>query len=90
MNQILYNNNQKSVKIKSNFFYKFIFYISIVILFFLILWFFYKIYTTIQNDKISQKLITSYSISTLFSNDSSYKVEQQNINNPFVIRYYKN
>lgn len=90
MNQILYNNNQKSVKIKSNFFYKFIFYISIVILFFLILWFFYKIYITIQNDKISQKLITSYSISTLFSNDSSYKVEQQNINNPFVIRYYKN
>ena len=90
MNQILYNINEKSTKVKNNFFYKFIFTFSVVILVFLILWFFYKAYIAIQNDRISQKLITSYSISTLFSNDSSYKVEQQNINNPFVIRYYKN
>lgn len=90
MNQILYNINEKSANVKNNFFYKFIFTFSVVILIFLILWFFYKAYITIQNDRISKKLITSYSISTLFSNDSSYKVEQQNINNPFVIRYYKN
>ena len=90
MNQILYNSNEKSTKVKSNFFYKLIFTFCIVVLILFIFWFFYKAYIAIQNDKISQKLIASYSISTLFSNDSSYKVEQQNINTPFVIRNYKN
>lgn len=90
MNQIIYNMNKKEHKLNKKLFFKILFSVCIMFLIFFTLSFFYKTYKSNQNDKISQKLITSYSISTLFSKNTTYEVETQNENTPFVIRYYKN
>ena len=90
MNQIIYDmNKNKQYKVNNNFF-KFFFSFCIIVLLFFTLWILYRFYKSNQNNTISQKLITSYSISTLYSNTTSYETKIQNESNPFVIRNYKN
>ena len=88
MNQIIYNMHRKNRKTANSTFFKFFFSFCIITLVFFIFWFLYKFYKTGQNDVISQKLIASYSISTLFSNSTSYETELQTESEPFVIRNY--
>lgn len=88
MNQILYDMNRKKRNRVNSIFFRFLFSFCIIILVFFTLWFFYKAYKSNQNEAISQKLITSYSISTLFSNSTSYEAETQETSEPFVIRNY--
>lgn len=88
MNQIIYDMRRKNHKTANSNFFKFLFSFCIIILVFFTLWFFYKAYKSNQNETISQKLITSYSISTLFSNSTSYEAETQETSEPFVIRNY--
>lgn len=88
MNQIIYTNKNKKNRFLSFEKYKimFIFFSSLALVFLFLL--FYKLYRNAQYERISQKLNSSYSISTLYSNSTNNVFETQ-ITNPFVIGIIK-
>ena len=99
MNQILYNYNMNNMMIPKNNYkvskkikwYKIIFFASLILLTFFIVLFLVRVYKNKQNELISKKLTTSYSISTMYSNvnTSDYTISKTN-GTPFVIRNNKN
>lgn len=92
MNQILYNNkstmSNPSSNIKEKKFFKILFIISIFMLFIFGIFLFIKAYKSAQNEQISRKLNSAYSVSTLYSNSSvtPINIEKQE---PFVIGIIK-
>lgn len=92
MNQILFNkeNNKINISVTStnNNLYKSMFIFSIFLLFISIIFLFVKLYKNSINEQISKKLNTSYSVSTLYSENTNL----ENISNkstPFVIGIIK-
>ena len=94
MNQILYNYNMNNMMIPKNNYkvhkkvkwYKIVFFTSLILLIFFIVLFFIRVYKNNQNEIISKKLTSSYSISTMYSNiNNNYTVSKAN-DTPFVIR----
>ncbi len=76
--------NQNSRYIK---WYKIIFFISLFLLIIFIILFFMRLYNNSQNEEISKKLTSSYSISTMYSNVDTNEYNSPIINStPFVIR----
>lgn len=67
--------------------YKIVFFISLFLLIFFVFLLFTRLYKNKQNEKISKKLTSSYSISTMYSvtNTTDYNTPIVN-NTPFVIR----
>lgn len=96
MNQILGNINNKqpdesNIKIKK---LKFIFYFSILIIIFCIIFYFFMKYNLFQKEKISKSLVDNFTITTLYSNNNEYIAEKSSItleknNEPFVIGLLK-
>lgn len=89
MNQILYTrNNQGNSNFQKNKLYKILLLVAIIILVFLSSFLFVKQYINIKNEQLSKKLNSSYSVSTLYSNNS---VIHPSINEtvPFVIGIIK-
>lgn len=86
MNQILFFKNEKndqiSSKIKKKYKITFLIFLLFTIFFSIIL--FNKLYENYNNEKLSQKLNNSYSISTLYSNNTNTTIDTTS-NNPFVI-----
>ena len=76
-----------SCHIKKIKWYKAIFFTALFLLIFFIILFLIRLYENIQNEEISKKLTSSYSVSTMFSNSltSSYSTDMVD-NTPFVIR----
>lgn len=84
-------NSAGNISVKSNKWYKLVFYASLFLLIFFIFLFFVRLNENSRNEKISKKLTSSYSITTMYSNSStnSYStVDSQST--PFVIRDNKN
>lgn len=87
MNQILFSKkNNDKLKIQ--------FIISIIIIIIFLIIFFTKLYKSYQNELVSQKLISSYSISTLYSDSNTNILEtfnnsENNDETPFVIGIIK-
>ena len=99
MNQILNNydkndsnENHLFVKssIKSNFLYKIIFTICLVLLISFVFIFINKLYENSKNEQISKILTDSYSISTLYSDNNNYDISNAENTSPFIIRNNKN
>ena len=86
MNQIIFFKNEKSEetsnKIKKKYIIIFLIFLLFTIFFSLIL--FNKLYENYNNEKLSQKLNNSYSISTLYANNTNTTIDTIS-NNPFVI-----
>mgnify|MGYP001024692033 FL=1 len=106
MNQILNSNiseiseeqepNNFSNTHSSFLFFKIVFFISSIIAVCFTTFFFYRLFRINQNSKISQKLISDYQVSTLYSNSTTYSAKQvtsSSSNNsdsdPFVIGMIK-
>ena len=95
MNQILVNGNNKQDnslyghKNNKNSIYKTLFILSIFLLFISVIFLFFKLYKNSNNERISQKLNASYSVSTLYSKN----IISNNIiidkSEPFVIGIIK-
>ena len=95
MNQILVNGNNKQDnylyghKNNKNSIYKTLFILSIFLLFISVIFLFFKLYKNSNNERISQKLNASYSVSTLYSkNIISNNIIIDN-SEPFVIGIIK-
>lgn len=82
------NFNKNSDKI-----YKTIFFSSVILLIVFIILLLIRLYENDRNEEISQKLTSSYSISTLYSdyssNSNNYSVSSYNESSPFVIGIIK-
>lgn len=92
MNQILFNgknnNINTSVTPNNNNLYKAIFLFSTFLLFISIIFLFIKLYRNSINEQISQKLNSSYSVSTLYSENVSLE-NNSSTSEPFVIGIIK-
>ncbi len=92
MNQILFNgknnNINTSVTPNNNNLYKAIFLFSTFLLFISIIFLFIKLYRNSINEQISQKLNSSYSVSTLYSENVSLE-NTSSTSEPFVIGIIK-
>lgn len=89
MNQILLTRKNINKKANLLIIYNSIFIISILVATLFLFWLFKMKHTSNINEEISKKLTTSYSISTLYSNETSYISEPQNTSAPFVIGIIK-
>ena len=67
------------------------FLISIIVSAIFILIFLYQIYNLKENEKLSQELLNSYSLTTLYQDNEPVKIEKQSVlvENPFVIGIIK-
>ena len=92
MNQILFNGENDRlnsfVSSKKTNLYKVIFFSSIFLLLVSIFFLFIKLYQNFKNEQISKKLNTSYSVSTLYSENMISTDQMQNFE-PFVIGIIK-
>ena len=92
MNQILYTNiNNKShpsSNTKTNYIYRSLFVIAILLLTILFIYLFIKVYRKNINEQIAHKLNSSYSVSTLYSNNTSTHASIEE-STPFVIGIIK-
>ncbi len=71
--------------------YKVIFFISLFCLAFFMILLFIRLYKNFENEEISRKLTSSYSISTMYSNANTANYTSQTVEStPFVIRNNKN
>lgn len=104
MNQILNGNiseiseeqeyNNFSNTHNSFLFFKILFFISSIIAVCFTMFFFYRLFRINQNSKISQRLISDYQVSTLYTNNTTYSAKQVTSSNnsntePFVIGMIK-
>ena len=92
MNQILFNNKNNKinniVNANKNYLYKSIFLFSILLLLISIIFLLIKLYKNSINNQIEKKLNASYSISTLYSENSTLE-NIANKSQPFVIGIIK-
>ena len=88
MNQIIYD-KERNRKLDKK--YRILFYIFSSIAIIAIIFLFTDFYNNSRNDYISKKLADSYTISTLYSNNTSYQteVQEESTNEPFVIGIIK-
>lgn len=88
MNQIIYD-KERNRKLDKK--YKILFYIFSSIAIIAIIFLFTDFYNNSRNAYISKKLADSYTISTLYSNNTSYQteVQEESTNEPFVIGIIK-
>ena len=88
MNQIIYD-KERNRKLDKK--YRILFYIFSSIAIIAIIFFFFFFYNNSRNAYISKKLADSYTISTLYSNNTSYQteVQEESTNEPFVIGIIK-
>ncbi len=88
MNQIIYD-KERNRKLDKK--YRILFYIFSSIAIIAIIFLFTDFYNNSRNDYISKKLADSYTISTLYSNNTSYQteVQEESANEPFVIGIIK-
>lgn len=88
MNQIIYD-KERNRKLDKK--YRILFYIFSSIAIISIIFLFTDFYNNSRNDYISKKLADSYTISTLYSNNTSYQteVQEESANEPFVIGIIK-
>ena len=88
MNQIIYD-KERNRKLDKK--YRILFYIFSSIAIISIIFLFTDFYNNSRNAYISKKLADSYTISTLYSNNTSYQTEVQEVstNEPFVIGIIK-
>ena len=84
MNQILNTNLKKYKKVKNRKFFKLQFFISYIIFSILIISFIFYFISIKKKEKISIKVIDSYNISRLYSDNSDYNMHDNN-NNIFGI-----
>lgn len=95
MNQILVNGNNKQDnylyrhKNNKNIIYKTLFILSILLLFISVIFLFFKLYKNSNNERISQKLNASYSVSTLYSKNMISNDIVVDNSEPFVIGIIK-
>lgn len=95
MNQILVNGNNKQDnylyrhKNNKNSIYKILFILSILLLFISVIFLFFKLYKNSNNERISQKLNASYSVSTLYSKNMISNDIVVDNSEPFVIGIIK-
>lgn len=95
MNQILVNGNNKQDnylyrhKNNKNSVYKILFILSVFLLFISVIFLFFKLYKNSNNERISQKLNTSYSVSTLYSKNMISNDIVVDNSEPFVIGIIK-
>ena len=95
MNQILVNGNNKQDnylyrhKNNKNSVYKILFILSVFLLFIFVIFLFFKLYKNSNNERISQKLNTSYSVSTLYSKNMISNDIVVDNSEPFVIGIIK-
>lgn len=85
MNQILICKKDKKNYIK----YQILFLIFVLIIIASIIFLFIHIYNGFVNEELAQKLNSSYSISTLYSNNISYNIMEESVSDPFVIGIIK-
>ena len=79
--------NNFTLSIKYIKWYKVIFFTSLILLIIFLLLFFIRLYKNIKNEEFSKKLISSYSISTMYSNVNSNDYSSISTEStPFVIR----
>lgn len=88
MNQIIYD-KERNRKLDKK--YRILFYIFSSIAIISIIFLFTDFYNNSRNAYISKKLADSYTISTLYSNNTSYQteVQEESTNEPFVIGIIK-
>ena len=88
MNQIIYD-KERNRKLDKK--YRILFYIFSSIAVIAIIFLFTDFYNNSRNAYISKKLADSYTISTLYSNNTSYQteVQEESTNEPFVIGIIK-
>lgn len=88
MNQIIYD-KERNRKLDKK--YRILFYIFSSIAIIAIIFLFTDFYNNSRNAYISKKLADSYTISTLYSNNTSYQteVQEESANEPFVIGIIK-
>ena len=88
MNQIIYDKERNRNLDKK---YRILFYIFSSIAIIAIIFLFTDFYNNSRNAYISKKLADSYTISTLYSNNTSYQteVQEESTNEPFVIGIIK-
>lgn len=88
MNQIIYD-KERNRKLDKK--YRILFYIFSSIAIIAIIFLFTDFYNNSRNAYISKKLADSYTISTLYSNNTSYQteVQEESTNEPFVIGIIK-
>ena len=88
MNQIIYD-KERNRKLDKK--YRILFYIFSSIAIIAIIFLFTDFYNNSRNAYISKKLADSYTISTLYSNNTSYQTEiqEESTNEPFVIGIIK-
>ena len=95
MNQILVNGNNKQDnylyrhKNNKNSVYKILFILSVFLLFISVIFLFFKLYKNSNNQRISQKLNASYSVSTLYSKNMISNDIVVDNSEPFVIGIIK-
>lgn len=82
-------NNINLPKAKANNKYKILFIIFSSLACISIFLFIFNIYQNSQNEQISQKLVHSYSISTLYAQDNGYTTQEASTSDPFVIGIIK-
>lgn len=86
MNQIIFYKNSPNNKYYK--LYKLLFFFSIFMLFFFFTNLFIKLYRDYQNELISKKLNSSYSVSTLYNQNNTLDLDIQNYE-PFIIGIIK-
>ena len=87
MNQIIFSEheNVKNIKKNNRKKFKFLFYISVILIFCVTSYFLYSSYVTNQKESISKNLLNSFNLERLYSNDNYTTIPLNNNGKHFVI-----